>query len=169
MSIPFVGDIALIPFWFVPRDWLPCDGRVVTAAENATLVKVLGDRYGGDGIGTANLPDLRGRTPIGTGAGPGLTVREIGQSGGEAAHKLTQAEMPLHSHALRGTIGIPASGDPGGNIPANANAYASRPPKAPMGGGAVTLSGGGRPHDNLQPWLALQWIIAAQGADPFET
>lgn len=166
-SNPFIGDIALVAFDFAPRNWLPCDGRVITAAEYPTLVKVLGDRFGGDGVNTATLPDLRGRTPLGAGESPGLTPRAIGQSGGEAQHKITQAEMPLHSHELRGTTGAEASPEPGGRIPANADVYAPRPPKAPMGGGAVTLTGNGKPHENRQPYQALRWVIAAQGTDPF--
>jgi microcystin-dependent protein len=166
MSGPFIGDIALVPFTFVPKDWLPCDGRAITAAENPTLVKVLGDRFGGDGVTTSFLPDLRGRTPLGAGEGPGLTPRSLGEAGGEAQHKITQPELPAHTHDIRNVVGRQASA-PGGHVPSVGGAYAARPPKAPMAGGAVTVTGKGHTHENRQPALALQWIIAAQGTDPF--
>ena len=169
MSGPFVGDIALVPFTFVPKDWLPCDGRAIAAAENPTLVKVLGDRFGGDGVTTAFLPDLRGCTPLGAGDGPGLTPRAIGDSGGEVQHKITQPELPAHTHDIRTVVGVAAASAPAGNVPAAGGAYAARPPKAPMGGGAVTVTGKGHPHENRQPALALRWIIAAHGNDPFPT
>lgn len=164
---PFIGDIALVPYDFAPQGWLDCDGRAVTAAEFPVLVKVLGDRFGGDGVSTAALPDLRGRTPLGTGDGHGLTPRAIGGTGGADTHKLTQAEMPTHAHDVRAALDPGDSGQPGGRIPAGGGAYASRPPKAPMGGGAVTLTGNGRPHENRQPMLGLRWIIAVSGTDPF--
>ena len=157
---------------FCPMGWLPADGRTVDIAEYDVLFSLLGTTYGGDGISTFHLPDLRGRAAVGQGAGPGLTARPLGSSAGAESATLTTAQMPAHTHT------VPASTQPAthatpapGLLPAtaqNGGAYASVANTST--GMAVPLAGsntgGSQPFPVRSPYLAMQWCIAVSGIYP---
>lgn len=174
-SDPFVGEIMLWAGTFAPRDWAFCNGQLVQISQNPALYSLLGTYYGGDGITTFALPDLRGRVPIGFGQGPGLSNRPLGQSSGQETVTLTQTQMPSHSHTL--SLQLKASSsrataeNPAGNFPARApdNMYSNSSdtnmnPNAVSG--TVGNTGGGQPHNNMQPYLALNYCIALMGLYP---
>jgi microcystin-dependent protein len=174
------------PSW-APRNWMICDGSVLPISAYAAFFSLIGTEYGGDGRTTFAIPDLRGRVAVGQGNGPGLSVRQIGSKGGQEQVTLTEALMPSHTHevAFSGTARIPVNiqaGDEDQSSPAagvlsntGSDQYASSPtPNAIYSGspipvtGNVTVNsiGGDRPHDNMQPWLAVTPIICATGIFP---
>jgi microcystin-dependent protein len=168
MSDPFLAEIRLFSGNFAPTGWALCDGRLLPIAQNTALFSLLGTSFGGDGRQTFALPDLRGRSPMHPGAGPGLTPRTLGEAGGEEAVTLTLNEMPSHTHRLAPSV-IPASDV----IPAGT--FIASPPAARIYGPPGNLLAmspaairpvGGEPHDNRQPYLALNFIIALQGIFP---
>ena len=153
---------------FAPRGWSFCDGQLLAVSQNDALFSLLGTIYGGDGRTTFGLPDLRGRTPIHYGSGPGLTPRQIGNSGGSERVTLTPNQLPSHNHG--GAVGADDSANstsPGGNTLANTSspAYVPGGPQA-MSSTAVTASGGGQQHDNMMPFQAVHFIIALFGIYP---
>lgn len=152
---PFLGQIIIVPYNFAPRGWAFCNGQILAISQNMALFSLLGTTYGGNGQTTFALPDLRGRFPMSEGQGPGLSGRALGEVSGAEAVTLTVAETPQHAHALpevqvRGT-GTPAVG-------------------AAAGGdrGTATTSGvgGAQPHNNMPPYLVLNYVIALQGIFP---
>ncbi len=165
---PFVGEIILAGFDFAPRGYARCDGQLLLISQNTALFSLLGTTYGGDGRSTFALPDLNGRVPIGTGQGPGLTNRDLGESGGGATVALQESEMPAHTHSLeltystaQGTVGSPANAFLASN--------GSGLPQYAATGTGTSLSGGyaaGAPHNNEQPYLAIGYYIALQGIFP---
>lgn len=170
MSFPYLGEVRL--FSYNGGDfsgWLPCDGRTMLIAENQALFSLLGAVYGGDGTTTFCLPDLRGRVLLGM---QGLMP---GQSGGAETVTLTQAQMPEHDHvmaasggtgtALSANLGYPAAAapDPSGATP---QLYAAGSPATALAAGSVSSSGGGGPHNNIQPSIVLQYCIATNGMYP---
>ncbi len=168
MSSPFVGQILTVPYNFAPHGWAFCDGQLQPISQNTALFSLLGTFYGGNGTTNFALPDLQGRVPIHPGQGPGLTNRVIGESGGEDTHALSANELPSHTH----TVSPLASDDerttdhPGGAYPAMGGVYAStHNSNAPMGAQS-TSQVGGTPHNNLQPYLVLNYVIALQGIFP---
>lgn len=170
MSEPFLAEIRIVPFNFAPVGWAFCDGQVLPIAQNIALFSLLGTNYGGNGQSTFALPDLRGRTPMHPGTGPGLTPRDLGESGGAETVTLTVAKMPAHSHFLKGVAAPATTSQPGNALPAIApedtyQAVGSKTP-APMHAQAISPTGGNQPHNNLQPYLTLSFIIALQGVFP---
>ena len=174
---PLLGQIILFAGNFAPRDWAFCHGQHLAISQNAALFAILGTMYGGDGRTTFALPDLRGRVPIGAGHGPGLTDRGQGTTGGAEAHTLTSAQMPSHTHAaqldLFGSSDRAITGAPGGNVPATSgrtDIYAPANNPVAMDSGAaqatVAAEGGGQPHNNMQPYCALNYIICLYGIFP---
>lgn len=168
MSQPFVGQLLLVPYNFAPQGWALCQGQLMAISENTTLFQLIGTTYGGDGQQTFALPDLRGRTPIGTGTSANSgTTYTLGDNGGVEQVTLTVNQMPAHTHTpgVAGAVGDSqhANGDLLGD---GQNIYRASNPLATMA--AVTLSsqGGSQPHDNLQPYLALNWIISLFGIFP---
>ena len=115
---PFIGEIMLFAGNFAPRNWALCNGQILSIAQNTALFSILGTTYGGNGQTTFALPDLRGRVPIHAGQGPGLTNRTLGENGGEEAHVLTSAEMPMHTHGAVVTSSNGTSASPAGLLPA---------------------------------------------------
>jgi microcystin-dependent protein len=166
---PFIGEIMLFAGDFAPTGWALCQGQLLAISQNTALFSLLGTTYGGNGISTFALPDLRGRVPINLGQGPGLPNFVLGETGGEYVHTLTSPEMPAHSHALRGNDANGTQSAPGGAVPARDPSGA--PAYAPSAGsvmapGAIEAAGGNQPHNNMQPFLTLNYCIALQGIYP---
>lgn len=167
MSEAFIGEVRFFAFSTVPRGWAPCDGQLLAIAQNQALFSILGTTYGGDGRTTFALPDLRGRTPVGAGASPGINPVALGESKGEAEHTLLATEMPMHTHALRGNETPTANARaPGGNVWSSfANLYATSS-NTQMAADALSNAGGSQPHSNLQPYLVGCYCIATTGYFP---
>lgn len=167
MAEPFLGQIRQIGFNFAPRGWALCDGQILPINQNQALYSLLGTTYGGDGRTSFALPDLRGRVAIHTGSGVGLTSRTLGSKGGEEQHILSADEVPPHTHVVRASDLTAQEDDPSGNFWASSggsNAYANSSDGV-MDTSAVT-STGGQGHENMQPSLAIYFIIALQGVFP---
>lgn len=171
MADPFVGQLMLVPFTFAPRGWADCNGQILPLAQNTALFSLLGTYYGGNGTTNFALPDLQGRITVGQGQGPGLSLYDFGQQSGSATVALLHTENPPHTHtlALQASNTRFTSNRPAAAYPAVGGVYATtRDPANPLG---VTASQpvGGQPHNNLQPYLALRWMIALQGVYPPRT
>lgn len=170
MSEPFLAEIRVMPYNFAPRGWAQCDGQLMPISQNTALFSLLGTNYGGDGRVTFALPDLGARFAMGTGQGAGLSPRSVGESTGQPYVSLLSTEMPAHGHGLMaGTT--PASTSPAGNVMAptatgGGSVYRAPGAAAPMAGGAIGTAGAGQPHENRQPYLALNFCIALQGIFP---
>jgi len=171
VSDPFVAEIRIFPFNFAPRGWSFCDGQLLPISQNTALFSLLGTTYGGDGKSTFALPNLQGSAPVQPGQGPGLSDRFLGETGGSEFVTLLVSEIPVHTHALRASV------EPGDNrLPSNtvalatsvgAFAYAGGTPAvAPMAFQALPPAGGSLPHNNMQPYLTLNFCIALQGIFP---
>lgn len=168
-SEPFIGQLALVPYNFAPRGWALCNGQLLSIAQNTALFSLLGTTYGGNGTTNFALPDLRGRVPVSSGQGPGLSSYLLGQTGGAETYTLTLNQMPAHSHILMADTSVGTSERPNGALPArNAAGVPQYGTQATgtMTSGALQSSGGGQPHDTMQPYVTLNWIIALQGIFP---
>jgi microcystin-dependent protein len=163
MSEPFIGQIILVGFNFAPRGWAFCQGQLLSIAQNTALFSLLGTTYGGNGQTTFALPDLRGRVPIGFGQGPGLQNYVLGQTGGQETHTLISNEMPSHNHGLGANSNDAVDSNPVNNFPAAQGAYANT---ANGQMSPTQLTGGSQPHNNLQPYLVLNYCIALVGIFP---
>jgi microcystin-dependent protein len=195
MSEPFIGEIIMFAGNFAPRGWALCDGQIISIASNQALYSIIGTTYGGDGIATFGLPDLRGRVPVHEGTGPGLSSKTLGQRGGTEYMSLTSAQLPSHNHLVNlsatGEVSVKmsassAKGDtstPGPTtVPAQMlsglqplNAYSTSPDTTllPINttttvnvSGSTALTGAGQPVFIEQPFLALNFIIATVGDFP---
>jgi microcystin-dependent protein len=170
MSEPFLGELRLVPYNFAPRGWAACNGQVMAITQNTALFSLLGTTYGGNGVTTFNLPDLRSRVPIHTGEGAGLSPYTLGQMGGEESVTLTTQQLPAHNHLLQASNTNGNTMGPNGAVPARAKKvlrYASDPDgNTFMNQATVTPTGQSLPHDNVPPYLVLQWIIALEGIFP---
>lgn len=177
MSEPFIGEIMMVGFNFAPRGWAFCDGQLLPISQNTALFSLLGTIYGGDGRTTFALPDLRGRVPIHSGGGPGLSPYRQGQKGGVETVTLSAAQMPSHTHAAAGTAkAVSGSGNntsPSGNnwaALARENAYSSAAADGTMAADNVTVTvdntGGSQTHENRQPYLSVSFCIALVGIYP---
>jgi len=170
MADPFVAEIRIVGFNFPPRGWAACDGQLLPIAQNTALFSLLGTFYGGNGVNNFALPDLRGRAPMHHGQGPELTERSIGESGGSESVQLAPGQMPAHSHFARAADGPATTNDPTDRLPAVTpeDAYQERGGKTPatMRPGTVGVMGGDQPHNNFQPSLAVNFVIALQGVFP---
>ncbi len=171
MSDPYIGQIILFGGNFAPRGWSFCNGALLTIAGNEALFSLIGTTYGGDGQVTFALPDLRGRAPVHVGAspGPGRSPYVLGQVGGTETVPLSANQMAAHSHpvkvAARNESGSQTR--PGGNILAAGNNYDSpTTADATLGGVSAGEAGGNFPHENRQPYLACNYIIALEGIYP---
>lgn len=167
MSEPFLAEIKIFGFNFPPRGWALCDGQILPINQNQSLFSLLGTTYGGDGRTTFALPDLRGRVPVHVGSNNAGGNVTLGQSAGEEAVVLSAGALPAHSHGLRATAAAADSGDPSGNVLAGSEAdlYALPGTLVEMAPQAVTEAGG-QPHNNMQPFLTLNFAIALQGLFP---
>jgi microcystin-dependent protein len=162
MSEPFLGEIKVIPWNFPPKGWTFCNGQLLPINQNQALFSILGTTYGGDGRTTFGLPNLQGRTPVHVGNGIAL-----GDVGGETAHTLNISELPAHSHAPFGSTNLPDTFTAAGHFWATNpnNPYASTPNTA-MNPACIGATGGNQPHENMSPYLVLNFIIALQGIFP---
>jgi microcystin-dependent protein len=169
MSEPFVGEIRMFAGNFAPRGWAFCDGQLLAVSQNDALFSLLGTIYGGDGRTTFGLPDLRGRIPIHSGHGPGLSERRLGAKGGAEKVTLTVNQMPSHGHNFYGSDSVATSTTPAGQglVRADQNFYASNtPPNLALSSESITGAGGSRSHSNLMPYLCVHYIIALFGVYP---
>ena len=166
MSEPFLAEIRIVGFNFAPRGWAFCDGQILPINQNQSLYSLLGTTYGGDGRTSFALPDLRGRTPIHKSDSHGL-----GQKGGAETVTLTAAEMAAHTHAARassanGNVPLPALGATG-HVLAGFDGYSdTTTTMTALRSGTVTNAGGGQAHNNMQPFLTLNFCIALKGLFP---
>src|SRR5437763_6497475 len=172
-SGPFVGEIRMFAGNFPPAGWMFCDGSQLPISENETLFQLIGTTYGGDGQTTFNLPDLRGRVPIHQGTNPatGTTFTLAEQTGVETV-TLTTQQIPSHTHALLATTATGTQVNPGGNLLANSQGpqpYIQEDPDNNLNAQALQQVGGSQPHENLQPYLGLNFIISLFGIFPSPT
>jgi microcystin-dependent protein len=171
MTDQFVAEIRIFPYNFAPRGWAFCNGQLLPVSQNTALFSLLGTMYGGDGKSTFALPNLQGCVPVQQGQGPGLSQRWQGESSGSDAVTLIQSEIPAHTHTLRGNTAVGDSPLPGANVPARpastqvyqSTTNANLVPMAPQG---LLPAGGSQPHNNLMPYLVLNFNIALQGIFP---
>lgn len=171
MSEPFLGQISMVGFNFAPRGWALCDGQILPINQNQALFSLLGDTYGGDGRTSFALPDLRGRAAVHPGGGPGLDNITWGQRGGAEAVALAASEMPVHRHDLLASTDLANANVPGNALPAARGRgglllYAAPGSEVAMNPDTVTVAGANAPHDNMQPYLVLNFVIALQGIFP---
>lgn len=168
---PFVAEIRITAFNFAPKGWAFCNGQLLPISQNTALFSLLGTFYGGDGKSTFALPNLQDAAPLHAGSGPGLSNYFLGQQGGSDTVTLLQSEMPIHNHSLRADtqdnadVGIPNpnasfTGSIGGTL------YQNGPPNVTLAQEALPVAGGSLPHNNLMPYLTLNFIIALQGVFP---
>jgi microcystin-dependent protein len=171
MADPFVAEIRIFPFNFAPRGWAWCDGQLLPLSQNTALFSLLGTTYGGNGKSNFALPDLQGRAPMHPGQGPGLSLHDLGETGGSDTVSLLESEIPSHTHALRAAA-VPADGPNPTNAltaaPASDNIYipSAGATLVSMAPEALPPAGGDAPHNNLQPYLTFYFCIALQGVFP---
>nr|WP_293833242.1 tail fiber protein [uncultured Arsenicibacter sp.] len=175
---PFIGTVCLFAFNIVPRGWAICDGRLLSIAQNQALYTLILTTYGGDGVTTFALPDLRGRVPNGRGQGPGLSDYVMGEVAGQEQVSLLLSNMPQHNHFLVASEGQATTNDPQGSFLARptgvldsgegtvtVKSYGSQG-MTTMNPTAIGMAGGGLPHNNMQPYLTMNYCIALQGIYP---
>ena len=171
---PFVAEIRIFPFNFAPKGWAFCNGQLLPISQNTALFSLLGTTYGGDGKSTFALPNLQGSIPIQPGRGPGLSIYDLGQTGGVESVTLLDSEMPSHTHAVGRALS--ANGNsitPVNSVWAQAAAgrgtaalYLDGSPTGKVNVNSLNINGGGLPHNNMQPYLTLHFCIAMQGVFP---
>jgi microcystin-dependent protein len=165
MSQPFVGEIRMVGFNFAPVGWAFCDGSLLSIAQNETLFQLIGTTYGGDGVNTFALPDLRSRVPMHMGGG-----HTLGEMSGQESVTLTVQQIPVHTHAAAADNKAGGLASPAGSVWAASNNYKQFDPPAGanvlMNLQAVASDGGGQPHDNMLPFLAINFIISLFGIFP---
>jgi microcystin-dependent protein len=169
---PFVAEIRIFPFNFAPKGWAFCDGQILPLSQNTALFSLLGTTYGGDGKSNFALPNMQGNVPMHPGQGPGLSLHDLGETGGSDTVTLLESEIPSHSHAM-----IASQSDGTDNKCAaelfaagvGIGAYAAPGALTQLSDNAVTPAGGDQPHNNLQPYLTLNFCIALQGVYPPRT
>jgi microcystin-dependent protein len=170
MSDPFLAEIRIFPFNFAPRGWAFCNGQLMPISQNTALFSLLGATYGGDGKSNFALPNMQGSAPMHPGQGPGLSLHDLGETGGSDTVTLLQSEMPQHSHGLtasnrQGTDQSPINEMFAGGV-GGINLYAAPASITQLANVAVGPAGGVQPHNNLMPYLTLNFCIALQGVYP---
>ena len=172
----FIGQIIMVGFDFPPRNWAQCNGQLLPIAQNTALFSILGLTYGGDGRSTFALPDLRGRAPMHQGTGPGLTPVVLGQPTGSETTILLSSQMPAHNHGGGAVTTTQNCGDVGTSSAASTNfpGVTARPlyndsPTGNLGLMPSVVAGGGQPHNNMQPYQVINFVIAMAGIFPSRT
>jgi len=168
MADPFVAEIRIFAGNFAPTGWAQCNGQLLPISQNTALFSLLGTTYGGNGQTNFALPNLQGRAAMHAGQGPGLSDRQLGETGGTDTETLNLAQMPAHTHPLN-AVGAATTGTPSNAVAlGQASAQIYRPPTntVAMADNALLPAGGGQPHNNRQPLLAMNYIIALQGVFP---
>jgi microcystin-dependent protein len=170
MADPFVAEIRIFPFNFAPKGWAWCDGQLLPLSQNTALFSLLGTVYGGNGLSNFALPDLQGRAPMHPGQGPGLSLHDLGETGGSETVTLLESEIPSHAHTLRDYNDVGEDRIPG---PTESLArstggllYATPGALVPMAPESLPPAGGDQPHNNMQPYLTFYFCIALQGVFP---
>jgi microcystin-dependent protein len=169
MADPFVAEIRIFPFNFAPKGWAFCNGQLLPLSQNTALFSLLGTTYGGDGKSNFALPNLQGSAPIHAGQGQGLSLYDLGQQGGTETVTLLQTELPGHSHSYSISSQLALSNSPPSQlfgVGDGVNLYAPANNLTGMAQQALTLTGGGLPHNNMMPFLTLNFNIALQGVFP---
>jgi microcystin-dependent protein len=162
MSEPFLSEIKIVSFNFAPKGWALCNGQLLPINQNQALFSLLGTTYGGDGRVNFALPNLQGNIPVHE--GNGFT---LGQRGGETSHTLNISELPAHNHVPVGSSASPTQGSPSNALWAKGNASVfTSPPNSTMNPQCILPTGGSQPHQNMSPYLVLNFIIALQGIFP---
>jgi microcystin-dependent protein len=182
MSDQFLAEIRIFPFNFPPTGWAFCEGQIMPISQNTALFALLGTTYGGDGKSTFALPNMQDNAPMQPGQGQGLSLRDLGEMSGVESITLLQSEIPIHTHNFQcsNNDANPDNSSPVGQLAAKGiwddgsdagviafyNAASNNPPLAAMAPQALALAGGGLPHNNMQPYLTLNFCIALQGIFP---
>lgn len=169
MSDPFLAEIRIFPFNFSPTGWAVCNGQLLPISQNTALFSLLGTTYGGDGKSTFALPNLQGSVPMHPGQGPGLSPYALGESGGSDTVSLLQSETPAHSHPISASGQDATVNGPAGQQVANGigvGMYAAPGALVGLNQQVVTPAGGSQPHNNMQPYLTVNFCIALQGIYP---
>ncbi len=164
MATPFLGEIKIVSFNFPPRGWALCNGQVLSIQQNTALFALFGTAYGGNGVQTFALPNIQGRSAVHMGSG-----FQLGQQGGEVAHTLTVQEMAAHNHPAFGVTTNASSGGPGAAMWANnptVQSFSTNAPNGAMSAAGIAPAGGGQPHNNMSPYLTVNFIIALEGIFP---
>jgi microcystin-dependent protein len=173
VSDQYIAEIRIFSCNFAPTGWAFCNGQIMQITQNTALFSIIGTYYGGDGRTTFGLPNLQGSVPIHQGQGPGLSPYDIGQAGGDQWAYLLTSQVPAHTHALQGSA-RPADLNTPSNLTALARSTpafiykqpAGAAPPQPLSPGVITVAGMGIPHNNMMPYLTLNFCIALQGAYP---
>jgi microcystin-dependent protein len=169
MLEPFIGELKIVSFNFAPREWSFCDGQLISIAQNTALFSLLGTTFGGNGTTSFGLPNMQGKSPMQPGQGPGLSLRILGETGGIENVTLLQSQMPLHNHAMKASSGFGEFNTPSNNalgISTNGAIYTTNIPNTTMNAQSVSVVGNGQPHNNMMPYVALNFVIAMQGVYP---
>lgn len=171
MSEPFIAEIRIFAGNFAPKRWAFCDGRLLPISQNTALFSLIGTTYGGDGRSTTALPNLQGSAPMQPGRGPGLTARRLGERGGAETVTLDEAQMPEHSHGWEVSARGANDNDPGDSVylgagSLNQQIYGPADNLQDMAGQALAGTGGSQAHNNMQPFLVINFIIALEGLYP---
>jgi microcystin-dependent protein len=178
MTSPFVAEIRIFPFNFAPKGWAFCNGQLLSITQNTALFSLLGTTYGGDGRSTFALPNLQSCAPLQQGQGPGLSLRDLGEVGGTQNVTLITSEMPLHGHFVNADTGAASSASPSGNLytaglfddgaghTGGVQIYTAVTPTDLMSPASVGIAGSSFPHNNMMPYLTLNFCIALQGVFP---
>jgi len=165
----YLAQIVMFGGDFAPRSWALCDGRQIPIGANTALFSLLGTTYGGDSVVTFGLPDLRGRIPVGTGQGSGLSPVQLGQTGGTETFTLRTNNLPAHNHKLIALSEAANDAAPAANLIANTGGnltYTDATPDTAMHASAISITGKGTPITNVQPYLAINFIICVRGGYP---
>ena len=170
MGEPFVGEIRMFGGSFAPAGWAMCQGQSMAISENDTLFNLIGTTYGGDGQETFNLPDLQGRAPMHSGQGPGITQNyQIGEQAGVESVTLNAQQTPIHTHSFLGSSAAATLTSPSGSVvgtSAQVDYLTIATASVAMNANAITPVGGSQPHDNMQPYLVITFIISLFGVYP---
>ena len=169
MSEPFIAEVRIFAGNFAPRGWAFCDGQLLPVSQNTALFSLIGTTYGGDGRTTTALPNMQGRAPMHPGRGPGLTSRRLGERGGAETITLSEAQMANHPHGLSATVSRGSASQPQGNAfnrSVGDTAYHAPTSLTGMSPSMASNSGGSQAHNNMQPFLTLNFIIALVGLYP---
>jgi microcystin-dependent protein len=174
MADPFVAEIRIFPFNFAPRGWAFCDGQLLPISQNTALFSLLGTTYSGNGQSNFGLPNLQGSAAMHPGQGPGLSLHDLGETGGSETVTLLQSEIPTHPHTLQGSTDIADNNLATGALPAKPpgrgnSLYSPTAPTVAMHPQTLSPAGGGLPHNNMMPYLTLNFCIAMQGVFPPRT
>jgi microcystin-dependent protein len=169
MSDPYICEIRMFGGAYTPVQWAACDGTSIAIHDHPAVFSLIGTAYGGDGITTVNLPDMRGRVPVNAGQGPGLTNRQLGMRFGAQTVTLSTNQMPTHTHLIQVSKNPPSTTSPLGAVLAKEYLYEDFPSaikQQPLVDGSIAPAGGGQAHSNMAPYLAITFIICLQGVYP---